>query len=327
MMLDLPPGVEVFPRKDRASWLAMRLQDCSASDIGAVCGVSDRKTRARVWAEKTGLVGEIEDNAVLQRGRWYEAAVVEAMHETYPDWLIERGKFYLRHADLRIGGTPDAFVIDPDRAGYGYVECKAVASPIFADWDQTAAGDPICPLSFQLQALTCAKLAGATWAEVAVLVHTTYTAKLHRFEIPIHEGAWARVVATVANFWEDVFAGVQPPLDYGRDDDIVKALHPEEGFSREPLDWSADNRLVELAAKSLEMRGIISDLEKRQGAVDTEIRAKLGDHDWVNAGPWKITLKSQTTEAHWVKGWTSRVLRIRERKIEKAKAASYGGPF
>ena len=123
--------VERIPIADRPSWLAMRSRDLTASDIGAVAGLDKHKSAFRVYAEKSGLIPGAADNNIMRRGRWLEAAVVEALKDERPTWKLQRAGVYLRDPELRLGATPDAVAIDPERPGIGMVQIKVVSKPAY----------------------------------------------------------------------------------------------------------------------------------------------------------------------------------------------------
>lgn len=263
--------VDLSTPAGKAAWLALRAQDVTASDIGALAGVDRYKTPAQVWAEKQGLLAT-EESAAMRRGRWLEAANFEAVRETFPDWEVRRANVYARHPDLRMGCTPDFVAIDPERSGFGIVQAKNVAKPIFDEWQ----GVP--PLSYALQTVVEAMLTGASWGDLSVIVTSTYTADLHRFEIPLHAGAWAKACAIVQKFWTDFAAGVMPTLDYERDGGVLEALYPAGNAVDAPADLTGNNALPALCAERDALSATVREARERIDAIDNEIKGALGDH-------------------------------------------------
>ena len=128
--LRLQSGIERIPIVDRASWLAMRLQDVTASDVAAVCGADTRRSALAVYVEKTGLLPPKNDNPLMQRGRWFENAIPAALADERPKWRVLAPKLYLRDPILRLGATPDFVAEDSERPGLlGNVQGKFVARP------------------------------------------------------------------------------------------------------------------------------------------------------------------------------------------------------
>lgn len=305
-------NIEEHPTLPREEWLARRLHDITASEIGGLAGVDEYKSPLRIWAEKTGLATGPEDNAAMRRGRWLEPAVAKAIIDTYPDWTIQPASVYLRDPTLRLGATPDYIGTRPDREGVGNIQCKVVARPVFErEW-----ADGRAPLKYQLQSITEAMLLNADWNIVAALVIDTFTAELVIDEVPRHPPAEGRIKELVKEFWKMVEAGLQPPTNFKLDSDLVKALHPKGG--KEPaLDLSANNRFPILAGRrevlTTERKAVEAELKE----IDTEICAALGDHDAGDHPDYSVTWKLQH-RAEYVSPATSyRVLRVTKKKDAK----------
>lgn len=222
-------NVERIPVTDRASWLAMRSQDVTASDVAAVCGVDPYRSPLKVWAEKSGVISPDGDNATLKRGRWLEAAVIEATREERPAWDLRRARVYLRDSSIRLGATPDAVALDPQRQGIGAVQCKTVRRDVYErDWIELEPGVAIAPLGYQLQTLTEAMLVGAAWASVvALVIDAGGGAEFVEAPVLRHVEAEDRIRAAVARFWADMDAGRQPPVTFRQDSEVVSALYPK----------------------------------------------------------------------------------------------------
>jgi putative phage-type endonuclease len=313
---ELPFGVETHIIADRTSWLALRTHDLTASDIPAVIGVDPYRTPLRVYAEKIGLVSGASDNDAMRRGRWLEPAVIEALRETYPDWEVRRAGVYLREPEIRMGATPDAVAIAPDRPGVGIVQCKVVSRPAFErNWP-----DGRAPLNYEIQTLAEAMLAAADWAMVAALVIDTYSAELVLHDVPRHQGAERRIRDAVQRFWQAVDAGQPPAPIYSEDAEIVDALYPANvpGSSR---DLSSDNMLPVLLAERAEIKARMSADEARCKAIDTELKAKIGEAEEASLPGWKISWKAQHRRETVIPATTFRVLRVSDRREKEGIAA------
>lgn len=304
--------VERIEVKDREAWLALRRQDLTASDIAAVAGHDPRRTPLRVYAEKTGKIPPPEDNDVMRRGRWLEAAVVEALRDMHPEWEIRRAGVYLRDPVNRFGATPDVVAIDPAREGIGNIQCKVVSRPVFeASWEDGSA-----PIGYQLQTLGEASLMDASWALVAALVVDTFTADLVEFPVARHAAAEAKIRRISAEFWANVAAGREPAVTYSADDDLVKAIYPAEVPGSE-VDLSADNLLPALLAEHAENNAEIKARTARKSEIETEIKAKLGTAEVGRLPGWSVSWKSQTRRETVIPETTFRVLRVNDRRAKE----------
>lgn len=280
--------IEAIRITDRASWLQLRQQDLTASDVPAVAGLDHRRTPLAVWAEKVGLVPGTADNVMMRRGRWLEPAVIEAMRESHPTWTIKRSGVYLRDPDLRMGATPDAVAEDPARPGIGAIQCKVVSRPIYeAEWE-----DGRAPLKFEIQTLSEAMLLEAEWAVVAALVIGTYSAELVEHEVPRHEGAEERVRGIVRGFWSEIDAGRQPRADYARDAGTIEALNREMRPGA-AVDLSGDNRMPVLLAEREAAKAIASSAKKDIERIEAEIAEKIGAAEEAILPGWRVTRRTQ----------------------------------
>lgn len=298
---------------DRATWLALRTKDLTASDLGAVAGLDHRRTALRVYAEKAGIITQPDDTDIMRRGRWLEAAVVEALRDQHPDWAIRRAGVYLRDPINRLGATPDVVAIDPARDGIGNIQCKVVSRPIFeAQWP-----DDRPPLGYELQTLAEAMLMEAAWAMVAALVVDTYTAELVEFEVARHAGAEIRIRKMARDFMAGVDERREPAPVYASDAEVIAAMFPtsEPGKMR---DLAGDNHLPELLAELVDLKARIKADTGRREAIETELKSKIGEAEGATLPGWSMTWKPQSRAEHVVPASTFRVLRIRDRRPKEA---------
>jgi predicted phage-related endonuclease len=302
--------VERRPIIDRTSWLEWRTHDVTASDVAALFGQHPfGKTRLSLWADKRGLLGEgMADNGVLQRGRWGEAAVIEMLADERPEWFIHRSKVYLRDRAIRLGATPDAEAVDPQRAGIGIIQAKTVADSAFEQWEND---EP--PLGYQLQALTEMMLAGATWGAIATLVMDRYAWRPVIFEMERHEAAEARIRSAVAQFWNDFDADLMPVLDPEQDAETVQAMYPKaEIKAPKALDLRSDNELPGLLATRATLSRLAKEAGKEIETIETKVKAKVGLYERAQAQGWRIGWKNEPRAGHVVKASNPRILRISE---------------
>jgi len=305
--------VEVLKITDRAEWLAWRANDLTASDIGAAAGLDKHKSPLALYAEKSGLLMPQGDTPLMRRGRWLEAAVQSAIEEQNPTWAVRKCQSYYRDPEIRLAATPDFFAIT-DQPGVTNIQAKVVSAPVFErDWSEGP------PMAYRLQTLTEGMLMDAARSLVAALVIGTYTAELHLFDVPRHAGAEAKVRDIAKAFWQGVVQEAPPPVDYARDADLVAALHPAEKPGS-TIDLSGDNTLAVLLPELAALKAEISADGKRAAEIETEIRAKVGDHETGLLPGWKISWKSQTRKAYSVAEKTFRVLRVTDMS-EKEDAA------
>lgn len=313
-------GKGIYPVTNRGDWLALRKQDVTASEVAALFGAHQFRTVLQVYAEKVGASKGQGDNPAMRRGRILEPGCIVALQELHPDWKLSKANEYLRDADLRIGATPDYYretsdagwIGDPPAQPWEPVECKTVSPEQYAQW-----GDGV-PLAYQLQVVTQCKLMGAARGWIALLVDNR-AKDFELFEVPAHDGAWAKIVEKVAAFWKLVESGQLPPIDFARDRDAIKALMPPK-LSATALDLTGDNHLPELLAHRERCKAVIEAHAELLEADEAEIIAKMAGHEIATLDGYRITHKTQTRKAYTVKEATFPVLRVTKLK-EKENAA------
>lgn len=283
-----PPGVERIAISDRAQWMALRERDITASVAGALFQEHQYATRYGLYLEKAGLappqeevIPTITDDSIILppilRGTLFEKTAIEMVRLLKPDWdVFAANNAYYRMPAARIGATPDVFATRPDIPGLGLIQIKTTDGLIFRKKWKTEDGEIEIPAWIAIQAIVEAKLTGATWACVALMIGGINT-ELKLFDIPIHDGVWARLVDEVADFWRRVEERNPPDVDYARDGDLVRSTY--EAQDGVEADWSADNRIPALlderaALKDVEKAG--SDAEKKRKELDAELLVKLG---------------------------------------------------
>lgn len=304
--------IDRIPFTTREAWLASRGQDVTASTAGALLGEHEYMTAFELWALKSGLLDEDPtETPAMRRGRLLEDDALQMLAEDRPTWRVEAGgNDYLRAPAVRIGATPDAYATDPERPGRGVVQVKTTSDLIFRRKWKDEDGGLRLPIWIAVQAIVEAKLTGATWACVALLV-VGHGLDLHVIEIPLHAGIWDRLVAEADAFWARVDCGEPPAANYARDGDTIAELWPPDAAG-EPVDLTADNRLPELVDERDAIAARAKADKERRAAIDAEIVEKLaGAPVGRLADGREITRTLQRRAEHTVKASTFAVIRIR----------------
>lgn len=216
--------VRIITPTDRLAWHAARRQFITASIAGALLGVHPYTTRYQIWAEKTDRIqADDAENAAMRRGRLLEPAAVQMLREERPDWIIDYRNDQAFYCDdeIRIGCTPDAFAMRPDVLGDGIVQMKTSSEEAFRNgWVDPETGDVEIPLWIAVQAIVEAKMTGAKWAAVGVMV-VGRGIHMEVVDIPLHDAVWERLVSATAEFWAVTDAGQHPPIEWDRDGSTV----------------------------------------------------------------------------------------------------------
>jgi predicted phage-related endonuclease len=309
--------IEQRPITNREEWLGWRKLDVTASVIGALFDVHPYVTALRLYVEKRGVEFPTEETKTMRRGRWLEQAIGSAVAELRPDWKIEAPNVYLRDGTHRIGATPD-FFLHGDPRGLGVLQAKSVAPSVYhGQWDHGA--EP--PLWITLQTLTEMMLAEAAFGAVACMLVDPHQMDVQIFEVPRNPAAEAKIVDAVHEFWKRVQNGIEPEPDYGRDADVIRALHPRETPGKS-IDLAGNNLVPELLDIRSSLKDTIADADKRCKAIENEIKYLLKDAETVTGlQGWRISYKTEDVKGYDVKQRTQRPLRITDKREGKEATA------
>ncbi len=268
--------VKTFNPKTRDEWLNMRGSSVGASAIGCLLGQHDYWTPFSLWAVKIGSIAEDpEESPAMQRGRLLEKVAVELLREQHPDWTIDQNEMpggrYFVDNEFGLSATPDAFVTDHARPGFGVVQIKSVEAGIFKRRWKDEDGDLTPPLWIAVQAIIDAGMSGASWAAIAPLV-VSYGLELPLIDVPLTAGVLMKAKAAAAQFWGWVRDETPPPVDFAKDGRALETLYQPTG---EIIDLSGDNMLISL----IEERDLLAvgetAAEKRGKEIKAEILSKL----------------------------------------------------
>lgn len=301
----------IDPLNERDRWLGLRKQDVTASVAGALFGVHDFITPYQLWALKSGLIEEnIVENAAMRRGRLLEPVAIRLLSEERPSWRVERCLTYFRNPLFRIGATPDALAVDPERTGFGIVQIKSVEQSAFRRKWRNETGEVEPPLWIAVQALVEANLTGADWAVVAALT-VGFGADIHVVEVPFNPAIWAELTTRVTEFWRCVEAKEPPPLDYQRDGEALTKIYAGDDGST--VDLTGWNRGTEIATLDAMLKDEIKTKEQARKSLRAEMLEKLG-HAAVAMMDGRVLATARTVvrKSYMVKETTYRDLRIKE---------------
>ena len=307
-------SIRIREKLSREEWLAWRMPNINATEAPVILGVDKYQTLLGLYHEKKAGLAK-KSSRIMRRGGHMEAAILSMLREERPDWQIEPCGNYYDDPDLRIGCSPDAFAWSPEWEGRANVQLKTVSRPVFeTDW-RDEDGGVVVPIYYQVQTVIEAKMTHAVRNFIVPYVIETFARDdredLFVLDVPIHDGAWNKVVQKTAAFWENFEKGIEPPLEPERDGDLIKRLYPTEDGS--VIDLGADNELPVLLAEEAELAELLSmgneklkSMVDRREALRTEIKAKLGCAVGAVLPGWEITWKTQCRKAS-----QSRVLRIK----------------
>jgi predicted phage-related endonuclease len=313
------PGwtVNRLSKGSRQEWLALRQDDLTASEAGALFGVHKYTTARKLAHDKA--YGEVQDrsNAVLRRGQVMEPAVAEAIVIDTP-LRPRRCEHYLRARAndpyVRMGATmdydlhvlADELVHCPQtRAGalaagwdqrlgetlYLSIECKSVDSSVFErEW---SAGPPPYHL---IQVAQQALLAGADGGLVACLVEN-FTKDLFLYPVPRRPDFEMRLIEEARAFWGRFETGEEAPL-VALDNSFMATYFPPIENEKAPaatVNLSAEPWWQDLVGERERLTMAIEVAEKRIDEIEAQLKDRMREAVRAILPGWVITWKADKT--------------------------------
>ncbi len=293
---------------DRLDWLEVRRGFVTASIAGALLNCHPYTTAYQIWALKTGRLDESnEETEAMRRGRLLEPVAVEMLREEQPSWTIDYradNAFYCDRA-LRLGATPDAFAYRPDISGRGIVQFKTASEEAFrTSWIDRETNEVEVPLWIAVQAIVEAKLTGAAWAAVAVLV-VGRGIRMEAVDIPLHAQVWRTLLTATNEFWRVTDAGEHPPIDWDRDGSAVLDVNRWSEAKRIDLSGDADFDLY--VGKLDETREQRRALQKREDLLRAQVLFAMNSAEIATSQRFEV-IAPTTLRAD---GGTQRAIRIK----------------
>jgi predicted phage-related endonuclease len=299
----------------RQEWLTWRKPDITASVAGALlgCDMPGDTTPLKLYAEKRGTeFPPVVENKMMRRGRKLERTVGEEVAEARPEWQIEPVGAYYRNAELRLGATPDFWILGDPR-GRGVLQAKTCNPNVLAKhWDQGR----IPPEWIVWQLRTEMLMTDAAFGAIAALVVGDYEWDCHIIEVERDPHQELTLVTAVRKFWRQVADGIEPEPDFSKDADVIRARagHETPGLRR---DLSGNNELPELLSVRAAMQAQIKNYEARCDAIEAELKWLMGDAEQATGlNGWRITYKTTDRVAYTVPAKKMRVLRIYDKREE-----------
>ncbi len=313
-------AVIVIKPVDREAWLQARSQDVTASVAACLFrdanGVSANPfmTAYRLWALKTGSISDdLGDSPVLLRGRILEEPNIKLLAERNPDWQVQYplDNAYYRDPDLRIGATPDAFAVRPDIAGFGVVQAKSVEESVFKKkWLDADTGEIVVPLWIVVQANIEARLSGASWACVSVLI-VGFGVDQQTINIPLHDRLFEEFVRLTKEFWAVVNSGQYPPIDWDRDGETILDVYRDSKPAR--IDLSDDDVFDILAGRLIEARDQKRAIVSQEQNLKAQLMHMLGSNEAAVGKRYSASAPTRVRKRSIVEESQSRTLNIRTR--------------
>lgn len=258
------------------AWLEARRSLITATDIAVLLGLSPYRCEADLADEKRDGVMQ-PTNIFMRIGKALEPVIAEE-YEAKTGLVLRRYRGMVRHDDIEwAAASPDAAVVGDRRL----VEFKRNDS-------STRFADGVVPQDIEAQVAWQLGVTGYPVADVAVLTR----GDLAIYEQKANPALFADLVVVAEDFRARLAAGGP----FARDAERVKRDHPTDDAS----EMVADAELTEAVHALVALRAQRKGMETTEEAIETAIKARMGDAA-VLAGQgfritWKQTKPSEQTD-------------------------------
>ena len=220
--------------------------------------------------------------------------LVFALQEEHADGAITRATTFHWIDSLRLGCTPDAWATIEGVPAI--VQCKTASPEVWEKWGHKP------PLGYLLQTLAEMIITGRQVGVLAVMVmNPSYP--VYEFAVSRHPAAEARILAAVAQWWQD--------YDEGR----IASPAPSDGLTQalddgSVIDLSDNNYLCEAIPERQELKASISASEKRIADIDDAIKDAMGAASTAHVPGYTLTWRRQHRKEILIPAKIYRVLRV-----------------
>lgn len=274
--------------------LAFRMTGLSASDIGAVAGLSPFATPLDVYLVKRGLL-TIEENAAMRMGHVLEPVIADLYAaDLAPGESIampaavwpESVNGTVRHPSRPwVLASPDRVVMR-DGAIARLVEIKTVSARMAHHWGEST--DDV-PAGYRAQVEWQMEATGVPVADLVAWINGWNGPEVRTYRFERDPQLAAMLLAIGARFWQGVCDGREPAVDGSESwSDYLAKKFPRPLRSIEPATDDEDELACEFLALSIESKRI----ESRQDELKNRLCATIGDREGVEGSGWRATWKT-----------------------------------
>lgn len=201
--------------RDEAHWHELRSRHVGGSDVAAVLGASPYKSKWQLHMEKAGKLPaeDLSDNAAVLAGTYFEAGIARWASDKWGMGLEKVALYHTVDAVPGMGASLD--YIAPDGA------------PVEIKWSARGHGwrysnDEIieAPEQYILQVQHQIDCVGAEHGWLIALIDN----EPRRMLMPRHDGIITTIRDSIAQFWDDVRAGIEPDPDFSLDGEAIARL-------------------------------------------------------------------------------------------------------
>lgn len=278
-----PAKITEIPFNNEKEWLNLRKADITSTACSALFGLSKYATEFEIFQEKAnGIEVPFEVKDRMEKGNRLEAAIAAevARQEGWTD--LKPLKVYRRIEGERIASSFDFEAMTNQKLKV-LIEIKAVDYFQYVEhWTEEEA-PPHIEIQVQHELLCAPEF------DIAAIVACTgiydYKVIMRERDNDVGEAIRTRV----AQFWKDVENGVEPEINYERDQDVINAMFPTQ--KEPPIDMTGDNYFSDLLHR-FHLAGMQKkEFETEQKACKAEIHHILEGAEGAFTNEYKINVK------------------------------------
>lgn len=308
--------LELF--KNESEWLAAREGKINSTELAALFGLSEWKSRLRLWHEKAGLIeSDFEDTNYTRWGRRLQNAVGMGICADH-GWRGEDLTLaYLSCPEAGLGASMDMRVECQER-GIGLLEVKTTG--IFsseAGWEKEKA-----PIDYEFQIQCQLHLAAkdgqdVTWGAIGALDGRKNTRVYFRKYDP---ELGKLIDAEAKRFWQSIKDVTPPPPDYLVDSELLEKMRPAvrigegKNLSNNPRACSLIEALAALDSEISEIKKTIKPLEDSRVRIKNELYSIMGNAEFATIGEYKISAPVYEVEERLTAAHSARRFNVSKRR-------------
>lgn len=202
---------------DETHWRELRAKHVGASEVSALFSLSPWITRWQLYMLKTGQLPDVFESAAMTQGRHFEPAVAAYAQEKFGIQLRKVRRYLSSDEVTGMGAS-----LDYEEFGEGSLIPTELKFSLYGsgwDWE----GDELTEAPDYYMMQVQHQLACMPTAPHGQLIAFT-GGDLKRMIIPRSERLIMAIKAAVYQFWADVAAGKEPPVDFSVDAESINRL-------------------------------------------------------------------------------------------------------
>jgi putative phage-type endonuclease len=255
------------PRPGPANFTAARRSYLGGTDMAPILGVSERRTRFSVWAEKLGRVADEEMGEEAEAGVYMEPLVLRRFATRFRLALDTEPRTYTLTDAPFIAANPDGLVLDKGGHPTAVVDAKTRSPFQRGAWGEAGTSDvpadEMCQVQLYLHVLDLPVAYLAVFFDRALTV----------FVVPRDRALGTLMVEEAAAFWNDyILTKREPPFEGAAAADYLRWKYPRVKKDLRPAE-APDDLLV--ARRDLIKRHLVS-LKSNLDAVEGSLKARIG---------------------------------------------------